>query len=58
MPIIVMGSLPPIPVPPIVAAAVIIIHYAHLSIPLVHSGFVILLIGYLVLLAGNLLRGM
>jgi hypothetical protein len=42
----------------IVAAAAIIIHYANLSIPLVHSGFVILLIGYLVLLAGNLLRGM
>jgi hypothetical protein len=31
--------------------------YARIDIPLVHSGFVILLIGYLVLVAGNVLDG-
>jgi hypothetical protein len=41
----------------ILAAAAIMIHFAHLDIPHVHSGFVILLIGYLALLAGNLFRG-
>jgi hypothetical protein len=40
-----------------VAVIAVIIHYAHLSIPHVHSGFVILLIGYFVLLAGNSFRG-
>ena len=42
-----------------VALAVIaaIIHYAHIDIPHVHSGFVILLIAYLVLVAGNVLDG-
>jgi hypothetical protein len=42
-----------------VAVAVIatIIHYAHIDIPHVHSGFVILLIAYLVLVAGNVLDG-
>jgi hypothetical protein len=42
----------------VILVAAIIIHYAHLTIPHVHSGFAILLIGYLVLLAGNLFRGM
>ena len=42
----------------LVAAAAIIIHYARLSIPHVHSGFLILLVGYFVLLAGNLFRGL
>jgi hypothetical protein len=42
----------------LVAAAAIIIHYARLSIPYVHSGFLILLVGYFVLLAGNLFRGL
>jgi hypothetical protein len=42
-----------------VAVAIIaaIIHYAHIDIPYVHSGFTILLIGYLVLIAGNVLEG-
>jgi hypothetical protein len=42
-----------------VIAAVIagVIHYAHISIPHVHSGFVVLLVGYLILVAGNVLRG-
>jgi hypothetical protein len=40
-----------------VAVIAVIIHYAHIDIPHVHSGFVILLIGYLVLVAGNVLDG-
>ena len=36
-----------------VAIIAVIIHYAKIDIPHVHSGFVILLIGYLVLVAGN-----
>jgi hypothetical protein len=40
-----------------VAVIAVIIHYAGVDIPHVHSGFVILLIGYLVLLAGNVLEG-
>jgi hypothetical protein len=42
-----------------VAVAIIaaIIHYAHIDIPHVHSGFTVLLIGYLVLVAGNVLEG-
>jgi len=41
----------------IVAIVALVIHYAHLDIPHVHSGFVVLLIAYLVLAAGNLLPG-
>jgi hypothetical protein len=41
----------------IIAAVAVVIHYAHLSIPYVHSGFVVLLIAYAILAAGNLLRG-
>ena len=41
----------------IIAVVAIIVHYAQLSIPHVHSGFVVLLVGYLVLAAGNLFRG-
>ena len=41
----------------ILAVIAAFIHFAHLAIPLVHSGFVVLLLGYLVLLAGNVLRG-
>jgi hypothetical protein len=40
-----------------VAVIAVIIHYAHVDIPHVHSGFVILLIGYLLLVAGNVLEG-
>jgi hypothetical protein len=36
-----------------VAIIAVIIHYAKIDIPHVHSGLVILLIGYLVLVAGN-----
>jgi hypothetical protein len=41
----------------IIAVIAAIVHYAHIAIPYVHSGFVILLIAYLILAAGNLLRG-
>jgi hypothetical protein len=41
----------------IIAVIAAVIHYAHLDIPYVHSGFTLLLVGYLVLAAGNLLRG-
>ena len=41
----------------VVAIVALIIHYAHFDIPHVHSGFVVLLIAYLVLAAGNLLPG-
>ena len=41
----------------IVAAVAVVIHYANISIPHVHSGFIVLLIAYLILAAGNLLRG-
>jgi hypothetical protein len=40
-----------------VAIIAVIIHYAKIDIPHVHTGFVILLIAYLVLLAGNVLEG-
>ena len=41
----------------IIAAVAVVIHYANISIPHVHSGFIVLLMAYLVLAAGNLLRG-
>jgi len=41
----------------VIAATAVILHYANIAIPHVtHTNFVILLIGYLVLLAGNLLE--
>ena len=39
------------------AVIAVVIHYAHISMPHVHSGFVVLLVGYLILVAGNVLRG-
>jgi hypothetical protein len=42
----------------IIAAIAAVIHYGHLDIPYVHSGFTLLLVGYLVLAAGNVLRGL
>ena len=41
----------------IVAIVALVIHYTHLSIPHVLSGFVVLLIGYLILVVGNLVPG-
>jgi uncharacterized protein YbaA (DUF1428 family) len=42
----------------VIALIAAIIHYAHLAVPYVHSGFTLLLVGFLVLAAGNLLRGL
>ena len=42
----------------VIALLSAIIHYAHLSVPVVHSGFTLLFVGFLVLAAGNLLRGL
>ena len=42
----------------VIALIAAIIHYAHLSVPVVHSGFTLLFVGFLVLAAGNLLRGL
>ena len=39
------------------AIIAVIVHYVKIDIPQVHRGFVILLIGYLVLVAGNVLDG-
>jgi hypothetical protein len=41
----------------VLAVIAAVIHYANIPNPITHSGFVILLLGYLVLLGGNLLRG-
>ena len=40
----------------VIALIAAVIHYAHLDIPYVHSGFTLLLVAYLVLAAGNTLR--
>jgi hypothetical protein len=42
----------------IVAVVAVVIHYADTSIAYVHSGFVVLLVGYLILVAGNVLGGL
>jgi uncharacterized protein YbaA (DUF1428 family) len=42
----------------VIALIAAIIHYAHLAVPYVHSGFTLLLVGFLVLAAGNVLRGL
>jgi hypothetical protein len=42
----------------VIALIAAIIHYAHLSVPHVHTGFTLLLIGFLFLAAGNVLRGL
>jgi hypothetical protein len=42
----------------IVAVGAVIVHYAQLEIPVIHShGFLVLLLGYLILVAGNVLSG-
>ena len=41
----------------IVAVIAVVIHYANIAIPHVHSGFVMLLVAYLILVAGNVLGG-
>ena len=41
----------------VIALVAAVLHYGHVSVPyLAHSGFSLLLVGYLILAAGNLLR--
>jgi len=42
----------------VVALIASIIHYAHLSVPYVTTGFTTLLVGFFVLAAGNVFRGL
>ena len=42
----------------VIALIASIIHYAHISVPYVTTGFTILLVGFLVLAAGNVFRGL
>jgi hypothetical protein len=39
----------------IIAIVAAVLHYAHIEVPFSHSGFSLLLVGYLILAAGNLL---
>ena len=41
----------------VIALIASIIHYAHISVPYMHTGFSLLLLGFLVLAAGNVFRG-
>jgi hypothetical protein len=40
----------------VLALAAVLIHYAHIDVPISRTGFSILLVGYLVLAVGNLFR--
>ena len=40
----------------ILAIFACLVHWLHIAVPPLHSGFVILVLGYLVLLAGNVFR--
>jgi hypothetical protein len=41
----------------VIAVVAAVLHYGHVSVPyLAHSGFTLLLVGFLILAAGNLLR--
>ena len=40
----------------VLALAAAVIHYAHIEVPFSRTGFAILLLGYLVLAAGNVFR--
>jgi hypothetical protein len=42
----------------VIALIASIIHYAHISVPYITTGFTLLLVGFLVLAAGNVLRGL
>ena len=42
----------------VIALIAAIIHYAHLSVPYMHTGCSLLLVGFLILAAGNVLRGL
>jgi hypothetical protein len=40
----------------LIAIFAALVHWGIIAVPQLHSGFVVLLVGYLVLLAGNVLR--
>ena len=40
----------------ILAISACLVHWLHIAVPLLHSGFLFLVFGYLVLLAGNVFR--
>ena len=40
----------------IFAISACLVHWLHIAVPLLHSGFLLLVFGYLVLLAGNVFR--
>ena len=40
----------------ILALVAAVIHYAHVEVPFTRTGFTILLVGYLLLAAGNVFR--
>jgi hypothetical protein len=42
----------------VIALIASIIHYAHISVPYMHTGFSLLLLGFLILAAGNVFRGL
>ena len=42
----------------VIALITAIIHYAHISVPYVTTGFTILFVGFLILAAGNVFRGL
>jgi hypothetical protein len=41
----------------VIAVVAVIIHYGHIAIPPIESGFGVLLLGYLVLALGTMVRG-
>jgi len=42
----------------LIAVFAALVHWGALPVAQLHSGFTVLLVGYLLLLAGNLLRGL
>ncbi len=40
----------------VLALVAVAIHYAHIKVPITHTGFSILLVAYVVLAAGNVFR--
>ena len=41
----------------LVAVFAALVHWGVIHVPQLHSGFTVLLVGYLILLAGNVVRG-
>ena len=40
----------------VLALVAVVVHYTHMEVPFTHSGFSILLVGYVLLFAGNVFR--